>query len=126
MDRLQASALEALDGAYPDLTTRIRVLLSWFGSGEGPWSGFPSYEQVAEQLLLRFSPENLVAAIDGADLDSAQLEGAARLVSSWWFQQAWPDEARSIPDNVADLLVDHIDRSQDDDKRARLLAALGR
>lgn len=44
--------LAALESAMPDEGERILALLEWFGSGAGPWSGFPSYEQAAEELLL--------------------------------------------------------------------------
>jgi len=37
---------------FPDEQTRILALYAWLGSGEGPLSGFPSYEMVAEELLL--------------------------------------------------------------------------
>jgi hypothetical protein len=41
----------ALSKEFPDERSRILALYAWFGSGEGPWSGLPSYEQVAEELL---------------------------------------------------------------------------
>jgi hypothetical protein len=59
----------ALESSIPDRNERILVLLEWFGSGAGPWSGFPSYETAAEDLLL--SGEGL-----------ARCQGDSRSVSS--------------------------------------------
>jgi hypothetical protein len=39
-----------LERSIPNQTERICALLFWFGSGAGPWSGFPSYENAAEEL----------------------------------------------------------------------------
>lgn len=41
-----------LEVAVPDPVERVRALYKWFGAGKGPWSGYPSYEDAAEQLLL--------------------------------------------------------------------------
>ncbi|MEZ6072231.1 MAG: hypothetical protein R3C10_18730 [Pirellulales bacterium] len=32
---------------------RALELFDWFGSGAGPWTGFPDYELLPEQILLR-------------------------------------------------------------------------
>ena len=67
-----------LSRQYPDEQTRILALYAWFGSGEGPWSGFPGYEIVAEELLLEFQTEALIKAAEATG-SAQQLEGAARL-----------------------------------------------
>ncbi len=41
----------ALEREVRNETSRILALLQWFGSGAGPWSGFPYYEAAAEKLL---------------------------------------------------------------------------
>jgi hypothetical protein len=46
--------INALKKEMPDQTRRILALLEWFGSGAGPWSGFPSYESAAEKMLLEY------------------------------------------------------------------------
>jgi hypothetical protein len=44
----------ALVNQYPDTHDRILALMAWFGSGAGPWSGFPGYEEIAEKLLREY------------------------------------------------------------------------
>jgi hypothetical protein len=62
----------------PEPRGRIMALLSWYGSGGGPWSGFTSYEQQPEELLMRYSTADILSAIQSTSLTEAQLEGAAR------------------------------------------------
>lgn len=75
---LFAARKAALAEALPDASRRIRALLAWYGAGAGPWSGYPSHEQDAEQLLRDYPGPQLVAAL-GPDADAAVLLGAARL-----------------------------------------------
>lgn len=117
---------EALRAAHPQERQAILVLLEWFGSGEGPWSGFPSYESVAEALLLRHPTEAIVAAIGDAELPPARAEGAARLFASWWFNRMRPGEARALPRDLKRRLREHVDAGGDPDKAARLTGALSR
>lgn len=70
----------ALDREFPDRSQRILALLNWYGSGEGAWSSYPSYESVVENMLLDYSTADLVATIDGERLTERQLDG--RLGSS--------------------------------------------
>ena len=42
---------------------RIRVLLTWFGSGGGRWTGFDMYEEVPEELLLDYPTADVLAAM---------------------------------------------------------------
>jgi len=103
----------------------ILELLAWFGHGEGPWSGFPSYEAMAERLLLTFPTEGIVSAVEAAAPTPARLEGAARLFASWWFQKQRPGEASRIPSELADRLRTHLEGSPYEDNRGRLRASLG-
>lgn len=63
---------------FPDATRRILALFNWYGSSAGPWSGFPSYEGIPEQLLLDFPTAESIAAIEGAKLTDFELKGASR------------------------------------------------
>jgi hypothetical protein len=65
---------KALESQVSDKNERILALFAWYGSGAGPWSGFPSYEVVAEEMLLYFPTADLLAAISGQELTSAQTE----------------------------------------------------
>jgi hypothetical protein len=82
MSPADVDAAEALlRAAAPDPVARVRALYTWFGSGKGGWSGYPSYEHAAEQLLLTYPVEVLLAALDAATDDVAAAYGAARLFS---------------------------------------------
>jgi hypothetical protein len=111
---------------FPDDRQRIRVLFGWFGSGAGPWSGFPWYEDVPAQLLLDYQPSVLIAALQGTALTDSEMEGAARLFSRY-AQRAWfpTKEDKSmialLPVELRKTLLEHVLQSGDQDniERAR-------
>jgi hypothetical protein len=94
----------ALERDMPDESERILALLEWFGSGAGPWSGFPSYETAAEELLLGFSTTGLVTAVESTQLSPGQAEGAARLFAGWSFGNQRPEDLRDLPDAVKKVI----------------------
>lgn len=114
---------EELAKEIPDDSGRIRVLMSWYGSGVGPWSGYPLYEDVAEQMLLEYSTYQLLKALDGVTLTELETEGAARLFSSWEFHRRRPDDNSMIPARLKKQLLDHSLKSSDSDKLERARAA---
>lgn len=75
--------LEALQNAIPTAEEQVLTLFGWFGSGEGPWSGFPVYESVPEQLLLYYPTPFLVDVLTRLTLTERQWRGAARYFE-WW------------------------------------------
>jgi hypothetical protein len=121
-----ARADETLRAACPTEEDAIVALLEWFGHGEGPWSGFPSYECVPEALLLRYPTEAIVLAIGDEPPGSPRAEGAARLFAGWWFGRMRPGEASRLPPTLVRRLLDHAESLGDPDKSARLSSALGR
>jgi hypothetical protein len=62
----------ALVKQYPDTDDRIRALMAWFGSGGGPWSGFPGYEEIAARLLRQYPTPELIKAVEGRSLKEQQ------------------------------------------------------
>lgn len=114
----------ALERGIPDESARILVLLQWFGTGAGPWSGFPSYEQAAEELLLGYSTARIIKAVESTQLNPAQLEGTARLFAGWSFSKQRPQGLRELPDTLRKVLWHHVKDAQDDDKRDRATRAL--
>jgi len=98
---------------------QIRALFDWFGSGAGPWSGFPSYEQVAEELLLAYPTDTLLTAIDGRQLTASQTEGAARLFGGWHFWKQRRQDLLLLPPSLKRALLEHSIQSPDEDKRRR-------
>jgi hypothetical protein len=109
----------ALAKEFPDARLRVLALFGWYGSGDGPWSGFPSYESVAEELLLDIPTRDLVAAAQTDNLTDAQLEGAARLFGGWYFSQRRPEDRKALPAPLKKKLLDHSLKSADDDKLGR-------
>jgi hypothetical protein len=110
---------EIVKGAYPDPVERARVLLEWFGHGEGPWSGFPSYESVPESCLLRMRLDAIVEAAESPPQSEALLEGAARLLAGWEFGSERGGDLARVPANLKRRLLEHSLASPDDDKRSR-------
>ncbi len=111
---------------YSDLHPRILRLMGWYGSGAGPWSGYPAYESVAEQMLLEYPTPELVAAVSGRQLSEEEMEGAARLFGGWEFNRSRPSDNALIPDDLKTNLLEHSLRSTDEDKRNRAKHAFER
>ena len=111
--------LKPLDAAllkqYPDTYDRIRALLSWFGSGAGPWSGFPGYEEIAAKLLREYPTTDLIKAVGARQLTEEQLEGAARILGSW----KPISDPTPIPSELQRTLLEHCLKSSDQDKVER-------
>lgn len=115
-----------LERSMPGSVERILALLEWFGSGAGPWSGFPSYESAAENLLLGFSTVDLIAATQSTRLSPAQTEGAARLFAGWSFAQKRPEGLRELPDALKKNLWLHTQNTNDKDKFFRARGAFAK
>ena len=108
-----------LHESIPEKDEQIKALLSWFGSGAGPWSGFPSYESAAEELLLDYEIVEIVDVLKTHKLTPEQTEGAARLFSGWSFRRKYPGGIRSVPDDLREVLMNHVNISGDKDKLER-------
>ena len=119
-----APLLRALETEYSDPEMCALALFKWFGSGKGPWSGYPSYEGVAERLLLEFPTQQLVAALLHQPLTPLHLEGAARYFAGYQFNTFKQDEAHQIPQEVKRKLLEYSQSSSDNDKIRRAKKAL--
>jgi hypothetical protein len=108
-----------LERSMPDRGERILALLEWFGSGSGPWSGFPSYEMAAENLLLDFSTIEILSATRSKKLSPTQTEGAARLFAGWSFTEQRPEGLKELPEALKKDLWLHIQNTKDNDKLRR-------
>ena len=117
---------EAAAGEFPDPRRRALALFGWYGAGAGPWSGFPSYESAAEDLLLEIPTDELVAAAQTVPLTLQQTEGAARLFGGWAFRQKRPEDLARLPAELKSKLLEHALKSNNDDniQRARSAFAL--
>lgn len=110
---------EALKKEFPEENARILVLLGWYGSGEGPWSGFPSYEEQAQKLLLMNGTKSILAAMESAELSEAQMEGAARLFGGGGFRRQRPDDMSLLGKDLKKRLLLQGLKSTDENKRER-------
>jgi len=110
---------QALEKEYPDQTARALALFSWFGAGQGPWSGFPMYESVPEQLLLESPTEIAISALSNRALTTQQLEGAARFFAGWEFRKHPQSELDNVPAELKKQLLEHTLTSPDQDKVQR-------
>jgi hypothetical protein len=107
----------ALAGEFPDAEQRILVLLGWYGSGGGSWSGSSIYEIIARDLLDEVTTSDLVAALDVEGPSPAQLEGAARLVVRWQFTSRRRGDLKALPLAVKSKLLSHALQSENKEKR---------
>jgi hypothetical protein len=112
----------AVEAEFPDRVQRARAMLELFGSGVGPWSGYPSSEGVPQQLLLGEPLDVLFAAI-GDEPSDRVCEGAARLFASWDFRKRTRELRSTISDELRLRLLVHV--GTDPDKLRALERALG-
>jgi hypothetical protein len=123
-----AALRTAIERETPEPRTRIRSLLRWYGSGAGPWSGYPGWEDVPAKLLLEFEAAELLAAVDLSVFDAAQTEGTARLFSGRSFQKESAKGQALLPEALKLALLEHVigtGESTDDDRRRRARYTFG-
>jgi hypothetical protein len=113
---------------FPESKHRILALFSWFGSGAGPWSGYPAYEDVVPHLLLEYQPSELFAALRDTTLTESETEGAARFFSGYCYGYLFcpPEEnklAPLLPTEIKNSLLEHVLKGSDQDKVARARSA---
>lgn len=114
----------ALAAEYPDLQQRAVVLFRLFGSGAGPWSGYPTYEHVPEVFLAEMPAQVLIAAAADAT-DDRVTEGAARLFAGWEVRRRLPGDRVVLPAELKHRLLAHAERCENEDNRARAQTAFG-
>lgn len=117
---------DAIAREFPDTRQRALNLLAWYGSGSGPWSGFPSYESAAAELLLDIPTSDLVAAVQSDNLTDAQLTGAARFLSGWGFSERRPGDHQTLPVGLKEKLLKHTLAGTDKDNQERAQSAFGK
>jgi hypothetical protein len=111
MSPADVDAAEALlAAAVPDPIARVQAVYEWFGSGKGPWSGYPSYEDAAEHLLLAYPIEVLLAALDASTDNVAAVYGAARLFDGWNFGQTRSPDRKRCPESMQQRMLDAVIR----------------
>lgn len=114
-----ASLRDALKKSIPDKNEQIRALLTWYGSGAGPWNGYPSYESAAEELLLDYNIAEIVDAIEINKLTHEQTEGAARFFGEWSPSKKRRSGIKNIPVNLKRVFWNHVKNTKDAYKLGR-------
>ena len=107
-----------------DVPERIRMLFTWYGSGSGPWSGFPAYEEVPGRLLSDYEPSVLVSVLVHTHPSQSEIEGAARFFSGRTPERNAKANA-TLPAQLKKVLWEHVLKSGDEDKIERSRPALG-
>jgi hypothetical protein len=97
---------EVLKATMPDAIERASALFGWFGCGMGPWSGYPSYETIVEDLLLEYPTQQLIDALVRREPTNAQWLGAARYFSSWGFGKQKKKDRRLLPAEIKQRLLE--------------------
>jgi len=101
----QQQLLDALRAAIPDSDSQALTLFGWFGSGAGPWRRYPSYESMAEQMLLHYPTSALLKAITDGTLTDTQWRGAARYFGGWSFSQVKAKDRNVLPASLKQRLL---------------------
>jgi hypothetical protein len=86
---------------------------------------YPSYEELAEALLLDYTTDELLDSLKGQTLTPSQTEGVARLFGGWPFSQRRPGELGKVPKDLKASLLKHSLKSSDPDKIERAKGAFG-
>jgi hypothetical protein len=108
----------ALVKGIPDESERILALLAWYGSGSGPWTGYPAYEEVAAQMLARFPADKIVATVESRTLTKEQLEGTARYFAGF-NSVSGGKRVQDLPASLKKMLLEEVLQSGDADKIER-------
>ncbi|KYF99761.1 hypothetical protein BE20_58290 [Sorangium cellulosum] len=99
-----AEAERRLRASYATPELACAALLAWLGTGAGPWSGYPAYEMLPENLLLGFGLPTAIAAASAPGTSEAALRGAARLFASWEVVSSKKSQLGDIPEALWERL----------------------
>jgi len=81
-------------------------------------------QPVWEDSLGQFGSVEIVEALETCRLTSEQTEGAARLFSGWSFRRTYPGGIRSVPEDLREVLLNHVRNAGEKDKLDRAKRAL--
>lgn len=76
-------------------------------------------------MLIDYSTAELLAAIEGEELTTAETEGIARLFGGWTFSQLRPNDRHLLSAELKSGLLKHSLASPDEDKLGRARRAFG-
>lgn len=107
----------ALTASVPDRRERMLALLRWYGSGKGPWSGYPMYEGVPAQMLAEYDTAEILEAARSHELTPAETEGVARLFCMSDSARPRRGDLPHLPADFKRLLLEHsLNHSAEDNR----------
>ena len=120
--------MQTLRTSYANIDDSILAVLKWYGSGEGAWSSYPSYESFPERILLSLPTQDILRAISARGLSGERLGGAARYFYGWGFNSSKGADQQLISYDLRVKLLNHMRESDDADVREgakQALASMG-
>ncbi len=103
---LHRRLLDALRTAVSSPEGQVLALLGWFGSGAGPWNGYPSCERIPELLLGHYPASVVVQTLMDQFPTPAQWVGAARYFALVEFRRARKGEESILPPELKRRLLE--------------------
>ena len=116
-DDLKAIRESLSSTASPE--AQVLSLFKWYGSGCGPWSGFPSYEELPNALLMQIPTAVLLQSLTNT-LSDAHVEGAARFFTSSDFNRRRNPDRKTLPDDLKRRIREHVIRQKDQHKAGQV------
>jgi hypothetical protein len=111
---------QRLIGSHGSAQDAAMALLRWWGPREGTWQSFPSYEGVAEALLLALGVEASTKLLERDELEDEVLIGIARLLTSWAVMSQEKPALARIGDGAWSRLTEVVGRTRGAPEQARL------
>ncbi|MFG3690432.1 hypothetical protein [Micromonospora sp. NPDC047740] len=99
------SLCEQLQAAYPEALERTLVLLAWRGAGTGRISGYPSYEEVPDQMLARLPLATIAQALSSPTAADGHFVGALSHLTSWHSRKRRRRELDQLPPEIRARLL---------------------
>ena len=114
-----------MDFRVEDKNCYIVGLFKWYGSGEGTLLSCPSYEILAELLLLKYSSAELLSAIQDQPLEAPLVNGVLRLFGSREYQKTRKGDLKLFPPELKRTLLEHSFKSRDGEQKRRAQRTFG-
>ncbi len=96
--------VEALDEDIPDKTAQIIALLQLFGQSKNPWSGYPSYEGIPQEILNNYHAKYILEVYAGSDKNDKLKSGLGRYICGYHFRKVRKKHLQYITEEVIDDL----------------------
>jgi hypothetical protein len=96
--------VDALDAEIPDKAMQILALLQLFGQSKNPWSGYPSYEGIPQEILNNYHAKYILEVYAGSDKNDKLKSGLGRYICSFEFRKVRKKHLQYITEEMIDDL----------------------